>query len=793
MRVRGVVLLVLLALPAGGAARADDPAVRNRCENLDIGACTALIRAGDMTPHNLAIAYFNRGFAHYQGRDYNNAIVDLDQAVHLDPANAGAFHWLGAAYGAAGDLEHALPNLVRASELDPKATATLDLLGTAYIDKEDYARAIASFSRSIALNPREAPAFNGLGLAYERQAKDADAIANFEKAVALDPRYTDALYHLGNLYAHLFAGPDLDRAIANFRKAIAIAPQHRDALIGLGSALDQKGEYEPAIAAYKKAIALDPKDFQTINGLGLVYADSGKNDLAIATFRQAIAISPDYGAAHYNLAIAYARHRDYARAIASFRKALDLSTVYAFASDDLFEVYRRNGDEARAADDFAKLGPAHAAAVFDRLGAIHNFNGEPDAAIADFNRALALDPNNARAYAGVGDAHAHMGDHLRAIADYKKSIALDASQAMTFYDLGNAYAAIGDFNAAVAAYGKANELDPSDASFFMLRGDAHAALRAYRPALVDYARGIWVFSDEVRQQTGPVPVYLGLVVVMFAAWYRFRRSFSGAVLKVQLRAALTALRAVAAGAPRLVLGGLLPLVIAVAATAWSDAYDPDWDAMWHAAGVSPELIPARASTIVAGLCYQFFAVQAHRAASGAALTWRGLASAYGWFLVYGTMPVVVSYLGPMLSGVLVTSDRLILGVPFWAFGSCLRVVICMVAVSAVARCVLMLPAAAIGHAVSPLRALRMLRGDAWRLNTVVAGFAVFGVGLKWALEQGATRLPETWRAIGDATAVQVSLYLATALIAAALTLFYRERVAATTDESIHRTASPALA
>jgi tetratricopeptide (TPR) repeat protein len=54
--------------------------------------------------------------------------------------------------------------------------------------------------------------------------------------------------------------------------------------------------------------------------------------------------------------------------------------------------------------------------------------GELDKALADFDRALAIDPIMAGAYADRGRAYELKGDRDQAIADYRKALSLKSRQ-----------------------------------------------------------------------------------------------------------------------------------------------------------------------------------------------------------------------------------------------------------------------------------------------------------------------------------------------------------------------------
>jgi len=65
--------------------KAEDP-------DTSIAGCTALIQAGQESTVDLASAYFDRGIAYRDKKEYDLALQDLDQALKLKPDFAGALN-----------------------------------------------------------------------------------------------------------------------------------------------------------------------------------------------------------------------------------------------------------------------------------------------------------------------------------------------------------------------------------------------------------------------------------------------------------------------------------------------------------------------------------------------------------------------------------------------------------------------------------------------------------------------------------------------------------------------------
>jgi tetratricopeptide (TPR) repeat protein len=154
----GAALVCLAAFAAPAAAQGDEKE-RAQCINeglqftpdVAIAACTTLIQSGRFSTANLAIAYNNRGNAHFTRQDNPHAIADLSEAIRLNPQYADAYF----------------------------------NRGNVYYGQQDYSRAVADYSEAVRLNPRDAEAFNKRADSYERLGDPARAAADRAEAARL--------------------------------------------------------------------------------------------------------------------------------------------------------------------------------------------------------------------------------------------------------------------------------------------------------------------------------------------------------------------------------------------------------------------------------------------------------------------------------------------------------------------------------------------------------------------------------------------------------------------------------
>jgi tetratricopeptide (TPR) repeat protein len=86
--------------------------------------------------------------------------------------------------------------------------------------------------------------------------------------------------------------------------------------------------------------------------------------------------------------------------------------------------------------------------------------GNKRSAIADYDRAIALDPRFVDAYINRGNAKATLGQERSALADYDRALALAPNDAYAYYNRGCAKYKFDRQAEAMADFERAGQLDP---------------------------------------------------------------------------------------------------------------------------------------------------------------------------------------------------------------------------------------------------------------------------------------------------------------------------------------------
>ena len=135
----------------------------------------------------------------------------------------------------------------------------------------------------------------------------------------------------------------------------------------------------------------------------------------------------------------------------------------------------------------AELQPRDAAILAER-GFVHLDQKDYPAAIADADRALALDPKLARAYNLRASARRATGDLRRAIEDFTQAIALEPNLD-NYFQRASTYQKLGEHKLAVADFDQALAEDPQEPHIYYARAQSRAALGDSAGAQADTAQG----------------------------------------------------------------------------------------------------------------------------------------------------------------------------------------------------------------------------------------------------------------------------------------------------------------
>jgi len=348
------------------------------------------------------------GIALSQKGQVDEAIIQFQKSLEINPLNAEARNNLGAALFNKGQVDEAMAQYQKNLEINPNDVATHNNLGNAFVHKKQLNEAIAQYQKALEIDPINAEARNHLGNALFLKGKVDEAIIQFQKSLEINPNIADAHSNLGNA---LFQKGQVEEAIVQYQKTLEINPNIAEAHYNLGVALSQQGKVDEAMVQYQKTLEIDSNYADAHNNLANALVQKGRVDEAIAECQKALEINSNNVAAHDNLGWALLQKGQVDEGITQFHKALEIDPNEAKAHYNLGIAFAQKGQLDEAIDQYQK-----ALGITSTLAEAHNNlaialyrKGRVDEAIGQFQEALRLKPDYADAQNNLAKVQAMAG------------------------------------------------------------------------------------------------------------------------------------------------------------------------------------------------------------------------------------------------------------------------------------------------------------------------------------------------------------------------------------------------
>ncbi|MDE0400682.1 MAG: tetratricopeptide repeat protein [Candidatus Poribacteria bacterium] len=364
-------------------------------------------------------AYHDRGKAHLADREYTEAVAAFQEAITLDA------------------------DLGNNSQVDrPENTHIYVHLGAAYIGMKAYQQAIEALQHAIAQDADLVDAHYNLGYAYVEQGTYDQAIPHLERAIAIAPHLKRAHYNLarayresGNLEAATNAITETLRLDPNYQQAHEFADTIKQEHYNRGITYLNNERYSEAATAFQNAITLD-SDFATAHyNLGLAYLKMETYPRAVSSLEKTIALDPNHKAAHHALALSYLGQQELGKARDAAREALKIDATYqpalslleaidpSFKPPETQDTTQPNPKQSIDSQPAAKSRQQ----MHYELGAAYLDSKMSAEAIAEFQKAIAIDPDFVAAHISLGTIYLEMGQLDDAENAAKAALRIDAA------------------------------------------------------------------------------------------------------------------------------------------------------------------------------------------------------------------------------------------------------------------------------------------------------------------------------------------------------------------------------
>ncbi|RPJ60424.1 MAG: tetratricopeptide repeat protein [Acidobacteria bacterium] len=341
-----------------------------------------------------ALEYFRKGEALIgTAKEYSEEQqLYFAKAVEIAPAFAPARHNLGLVYLKRGKLDEALVQLQELLKLDPKNVSARLLCADIWAQKQDLDRAAEELEQVLEIQPDKLDVIEQLGNIRVRQKRFAEAVPLLQKAASGPESGPDVHFNLGLAFENLGRKDD---SLSSYLLFLQQVPDDPQANLAAGLLLKDKGDKQGAVRHLLKAYSPTEPDPAIAEELGNLYLDLGKEEEARKYLAQANTDSPVTLA---NLGIAAKRQKQYPQAEAQFRAALakDAANADIWAHlADVLAAQKKDDEALQAYQKALDLKPGDFDNLFN-LGSVYaNLGRNPEAQKA-FEQALKVDPKSGR-------------------------------------------------------------------------------------------------------------------------------------------------------------------------------------------------------------------------------------------------------------------------------------------------------------------------------------------------------------------------------------------------------------
>ena len=188
------------------------------------GIVDLMNQAVKLEPRNAGYLY-NLGWLYDQIGEKSKAVDLYKRAIEASPLSFEAMNNLALTYGEAGEPEKALPLLESAIKSDPENEVAYFNLASYHVRRRDWSSALENYNRVLEINPMNAGASTEKGRIYLELGRNDAAVESLNDALTINAHSADAYTLLSSAYEKMnkpteakAAADEAERIQANVRK-----------------------------------------------------------------------------------------------------------------------------------------------------------------------------------------------------------------------------------------------------------------------------------------------------------------------------------------------------------------------------------------------------------------------------------------------------------------------------------------------------------------------------------------------------------------------------------------------
>jgi tetratricopeptide (TPR) repeat protein len=256
------------------------------------------------------------------------------------------------------------------------------------------------------------------------QRDDEKRLADLNRAIELQPQLPEYLRLRGN---YLYLEEKFDEALADIDQALKLEPDHAATNELRGMILLGLEKYDEALESFNRATELVPESALPYQHRGELFRQKGDLQRALEQLTKALELAPENVAALWVRAGVLYELKQVDRALDDIEKAIQLQPQLVHPYLMKAEIYAATDrlDEAIGQlERLIQMSPGNVP-LASRLGSFYLLAGRPRKGIEMLTQVIDEDPNNFVALRDRADAYLSIGEHSEAIADFERALALN--------------------------------------------------------------------------------------------------------------------------------------------------------------------------------------------------------------------------------------------------------------------------------------------------------------------------------------------------------------------------------
>ena len=412
-------------------------------------------------------------------RDYRGAEAQFREAVRLDPGHTDSHVGLARTLLAEGRDEEAAAVLEEAGKAATPTAGLHFLRGQLAVRGQRWEQAAAAFGRAAAMEPSRDRLHFELARIHQRQGSDSLAAAALRRGLDHIPDSIGLRLRLAGL---LRESGDFKGALRQVALVAEANPALTPAYVALARVHRGRGDLASARDAVDAGMEIDSLKIDLAAERGILLVEEGREAEAVPYLEKAVAGDPDLLEACAALRQAYERtgaeekgqlmagyvehlgdhHAEIRRLKTAI--ALDQTAGAAFlALGNLYSHLVRPLAASQALEVGLQIHPGDVEALDDLALVFLGMRRLPRA-IQTYERLLALDSTRVSAHANLGTALALSGEPNRALAAFDRALDLDPGFAPAHMGLARVYGQLGraeEASAAMAEFERLRKAQPA--------------------------------------------------------------------------------------------------------------------------------------------------------------------------------------------------------------------------------------------------------------------------------------------------------------------------------------------